>query len=241
MTFCDYFGFQYHHSQIEELQPIDSPELRKRWNQLIHVDQEKILLLPHNRAEATSLAKLLMIIFFSQFRGQPVTISVPHSHFFSDYYPHHIEATISNFKLRYANPDNLTGEHVGDLPTLAVHIRRGHMLQSDESVRLTPSSQVLLMVEHLNRLFGPLRVTVYSAFPDEELESKLPRGASLNFTADEFEVIHNLVNANYLLIAKSSMSYVAAIMCKGTVFYEPFWHPPLSAWKPISGPATLAE
>jgi hypothetical protein len=241
MAFCSSFGFPYFHSEIEELLPVNSPELRKKWNQLVSLNHKKSSMASPNQARALSMHGLLKILIRSQFKVHSQTVSVQHCHFFTDYFPHEIEAAIKLGKLEYANPANLEPKELVGLPTLAVHIRRGHMGPSDETLRLTSDAQIIFVVTELNRLFGPLSTTIYSALPDAELESKLPVGVKLNSSADEFEVIHNLVNADYMLMAKSSMSYVAAVLSRGIVFYEPFWHPPLGSWKQIPRLVNLVE
>lgn len=39
-----------------------------------------------------------------------------------------------------------------------------------------------------------------------------------------------LVAADHLIIAESSLSYIAAWFTKGKVYYRPFWHKPHSSW-----------
>jgi hypothetical protein len=42
--------------------------------------------------------------------------------------------------------------------------------------------------------------------------------------------------ANGLIMAKSSLSHVAGLLSKGSVYYEPFWHGPLSSWRVLPKP-----
>lgn len=42
-----------------------------------------------------------------------------------------------------------------------------------------------------------------------------------------------MVLADVLVTSRSSYSYTAAILSDGTVYYMPFWHPPLPHWIPI--------
>jgi hypothetical protein len=233
MAFSRFFGFTYFHTDIESLLPINSAELRGKWNSLIISDLEPAKQNPSIRPKPSSLSVFLLKLFVGQFTSNPLVLSVNHCHAFTDFFPQHIEALICDGKLKYADPKKMEVNESKDLPSLAIHLRRGHMLPSDESMRLTTNQMVLDILNGLTSQYGPVTTTIYSALPDTELESMLPSGVILNSSADEFEVLHNLITADYMVMAKSSMSYVAGIFCQGLVFYEPFWHPPLSSWKKL--------
>jgi len=47
---------------------------------------------------------------------------------------------------------------------------------------------------------------------------------------DVFYTLHHLINADVLVIAKSSFSYLAGIYNQKTVMYFPFYHSPLKNW-----------
>ncbi len=44
------------------------------------------------------------------------------------------------------------------------------------------------------------------------------------------ETFSSMVLADVLVTTVSSLSYVAGILSEGTVYYIPFWHPPLPTW-----------
>ena len=47
---------------------------------------------------------------------------------------------------------------------------------------------------------------------------------------DPFTTLRHLTEADLLVTAKSSFSYVAALLNPGLVLYEPFWHGPIPGW-----------
>ena len=55
-------------------------------------------------------------------------------------------------------------------------------------------------------------------------------GIEMHLDEDPIGTIRGLANARNLVMAKSSFSYIAALLCPGRVFYDPFWHAPLSDW-----------
>lgn len=241
MAFCRFFGFSYFHTDIDSLLPIDSADLRKKWNSLIVDNSELANQRPSIQPNPSTLLVLLLELAKGQLTSNPLVLSVNHSHAFTDFFPQQIEALIGDGKLEYSNPKKLEINHLKALPSLAIHLRRGHMAPSDEAMRLTSNQMILATLKDLISQYGPLNTTIYSAMPDRELESLLPSGVILNSSADEFEVLHNLITADYMVMAKSSMSYVAGVFCQGTVFYEPFWHPPLSSWRKLPTRASHSE
>ncbi|MFZ9092604.1 MAG: hypothetical protein ACO3FE_21205, partial [Planctomycetaceae bacterium] len=55
-------------------------------------------------------------------------------------------------------------------------------------------------------------------------------GAKLFLNADALWTMRHLIEADILIMSKSSFSYVAALISDGIKLYEPFWHSPLSGW-----------
>ncbi len=55
-------------------------------------------------------------------------------------------------------------------------------------------------------------------------------GCRLELDTDALETMKGMIEADVLIMAKSSFSYVAALLSGGTVVYEPTFNPPLSTW-----------
>jgi hypothetical protein len=47
---------------------------------------------------------------------------------------------------------------------------------------------------------------------------------------DIFDVLDHLIHADLLVTSKSTVSYLPAIINKGIIIYEHFWHAPLQHW-----------
>ena len=47
---------------------------------------------------------------------------------------------------------------------------------------------------------------------------------------DICETFTGLVASDILVTSASSLSYIAAFLTEGIVYYQPFWHPPASKW-----------
>ena len=56
---------------------------------------------------------------------------------------------------------------------------------------------------------------------------------SIHIGGNPLTAIKFMSESDYLIMGRSSLSYVAAILNKeGVIYYPPkFWHPPMSHWK----------
>ena len=64
-----------------------------------------------------------------------------------------------------------------------------------------------------------------------DFEAYAERGFTLHLNTDVREAWGGFLAARCLIVAKSSFSYVPAVLRTGPVVYEPFWHlPATDAW-----------
>lgn len=135
---------------------------------------------------------------------------------------------------RTPKPD--LGSRESGRPVLAVHIRRGDVSQDGvHFVRFTALDDILARVEFLTEVLrkrqGEPRVHVYSEGDAAHFQPLVERfQARLHLDEDDFTTFHALVQADGLIMAKSSFSYLAGLLSTGLCVYEPFWHPPMPDW-----------
>jgi len=233
IAFANRFGFRYQHSEIYELMPVGSNEIRKTWNNLITGTFEGQLLRPV-RVRVISLKQLILLSIRGCLCRRQVLVDIGHLHVYTDWFPSSIENARLDKNLIYTNPAGIGEVAATGLSFAAVHVRRGLEWEWEFGAnRVTSNSEVLRRITLLVESRGPMTGTVYSGLPNPELEALLPEGFELNSTANEFEVIHRMINADFVILAKSSMSYIAGVFARGEVIYEPFWHPALSNWTKI--------
>jgi len=116
---------------------------------------------------------------------------------------------------------------------IAVHVRRGDVTAT-HGQRHTAIEQVVEKLRHtlavLDELSLPRHVAVYSQGGTAGLEGLRRLGADLRLDIDAIATMRQLIEADVLLMSKSSFSYVAALISDGVKLYEPFWHAPLPEW-----------
>ena len=115
---------------------------------------------------------------------------------------------------------------------IVIHIRRPN--PNDNRIDGTNTDDTLFL-----NIIDKLRITYASANPLFHIQSQ---GNPEKFSAFKSSdiILHlnesvedaftSMVLADVLVTSRSSFSYTAAILSEGTVYYIPFWHPPLPGW-----------
>jgi hypothetical protein len=113
---------------------------------------------------------------------------------------------------------------------VAVHIRRGDVNER-VAERFTPNEHVARQIDELSHLLAPLphEFHAYSE-GDKEDFGLIQDRATLHLGGDVFECLESLISADIFVMAKSSFSYIGALLARGIVIYSRFWHAPLQQW-----------
>jgi hypothetical protein len=150
--------------------------------------------------------------------------------YFADAHPEAYRDVIPELRKRYYHHRSPVKNSV---LTIAVHVRRGDVTVQHHR-RYTPIAKVVRTTERiLSAMKGSgrqVRIVVHSVGCAEEFAPLRGLGVELNLYGDAIATFRQLVEADILVMSKSSFSYVAALLSDGLVLYEPFWHSPLSDW-----------
>lgn len=164
--------------------------------------------------------------FCKGYRGAPVVVEERHFHAFADENPDLYRSVVDEFRARLALPPRSFAS-----PTIAVHVRRGDVVGVPAyAERLTDNDVIARRIETALRDYPDHRVRVFSQGVESDFQP-LPDICEFELNSDVFATVSGLIQADCLIMAKSSLSYVAGLLSKGTVYYEPFWHKPLSSWR----------
>jgi len=233
MAFANEHGMGYLHADIDVLMPVDDPSIRNRWSALFSGDYDSFSDLP-KAVRVRSSFGLLGVCIKSATNRRASLINLAHLHAFTDLFPQSIERAITRHKLKYENPAGIPDFSPSSGPTLAMHLRRGlDWEQHFTSNRFTADKVALDRLNKVIAEVGPCSGSVFCGLPNSVIEGQLPEGILFDSESDEFEVIHRMITADNLVMAKSCMSYIAGCFSLGNVFYEPFFHPPLKNWRVI--------
>ena len=115
---------------------------------------------------------------------------------------------------------------------VVLHVRRGDVSAEMHPSRYTGIRYYLELIDQLSHLDSRLCFTVHSqskGLSVGEIQS-LSAVCNLILDADLVKAWEDMINAEILVLAKSSFSYVPALYSMGTIIYQPFWHLPKSNW-----------
>lgn len=146
-------------------------------------------------------------------------------------YPDSFEAIADPLRHKFDTPVRAPDR---DRLIVAVHVRRGDVSRSRNSARYTPNANILRSIGLLREICNELGITITLQLhsegkPDDFLDFA-KAGCELFLDTDAVWTMQQLVEADILVMGKSSFSYLAALINRGVKLYEPMLEPPLSAW-----------
>ena len=163
--------------------------------------------------------------------NENVVLRFQQCYWLNRHYPDTFAAVKDEFQQQYGFP-----KHPGDdgRLTVAVHIRRGDVGTHVNSLRFTPNDKILATINCVKELAATLNVKcaieIFSQGDPREFAEFSNRGCGLNLDSDAVWTMRKLIEADLLVMSKSSFSYVAALFNRGVKIYEPTFNPPLSEW-----------
>ncbi|NBO72468.1 MAG: hypothetical protein EBU66_18975 [Bacteroidetes bacterium] len=125
---------------------------------------------------------------------------------------------------------------------VAVHIRRYNIVDTRIAGTDTPHSYYIGLMNHIRATHGtsddkrPLRFHIYSQTTSADTETVFKQtycgndDTELHLNGDVIPAFHGMVFADALICSGSSLSYCAAFLCNGNVYYKRFWHRPADFW-----------
>jgi len=116
---------------------------------------------------------------------------------------------------------------------IAVHVRRPNSHDSRSDGPDIPDDVYLKIIQRLRDTYSlqhPL-FHIYSQGDPDVFKHCFPfEDIVLHINETVEDTFCSMVLADVLVTSASSLSYVAGFLSEGTVYYIPFWHPPLPHW-----------
>ncbi len=161
--------------------------------------------------------------------NEPTLLVASECHWYADTHADFYSLIQSRLRQKYAR-NTRPPRPRGDRLTVAFHVRRGDVGERDPN-RFTSNLAVTDQIDQLHRMLAsyPHEIHVFSEGSEEDLGPIRDR-AVMHLNGDVFECLYGLIHADILVMAKSSFSYTAALLARGIVIYNPFWHAPLQQW-----------
>jgi hypothetical protein len=218
-AFCKAEGFQYIHTPICAVAHGEGTQWVSSWNNFVNF-VDGIEQIPRNYPVPN-----LLEVFNLRRDPNMMLVANDHFHAYCDRRPFAYFEVQDEFRRRCATVKADVDEGV-----MAVHIRRGDVMTNSpqNARRRTPLERIGKIIDSMRKKRPDLVVKIFSQ--GHAAEFALIPADELHLDSDVFETMSALANAEVLLMAKSSFSYVAALLSRGTVIYEPFWHRPLPTW-----------
>lgn len=118
---------------------------------------------------------------------------------------------------------------------IAVHVRRPNAHDTRLMGSDVPDETYLRTIEMFRKLYANYH-PVFHIYSQGDANTLRPYSADdtifhLNDSIED--TFTGMVFADVLVVAPSSLSYVAGWLCEGFVYYIPFWHSPLPGWVSI--------
>jgi hypothetical protein len=237
-SFCEAFGYQYVHTAFEQVEHTASRIEVLEWERLFNL----------GFGEDTASNCGYRIVSASRYVRSPrlwfqkVAVAVEQLHEFSDANPDAYMHVRDRLRRKYTGSP-LPRED--DRLTIGVHIRRGDITGATGRRRFTSNAAILGRIEAVRRACDKIgrgsRAVIYSQGQPEDFRTFVEHGLELQLDAPPLQSLNAMVQADILLMAKSSFSYVAGLLSAGMVIYEPFWHSPLPDWLHVDHIDTLGE
>jgi hypothetical protein len=116
---------------------------------------------------------------------------------------------------------------------VSVHIRRSNKCDVGDWGTTTPNEYYLKMINKVRDDFKDKKLMfhIYSQGDQSNFSILVAPDTVFHLNEDILDTFNGMVFANILTTSTSSFSYVAALLSKGIIYHQPFWHKPLSKWR----------
>lgn len=161
-----------------------------------------------------------------------LNIRVLYCHGYSDGHPQEFVDVLDNIRNHFFLRRNPQLVYSPFDFNIAIHMRRGDVTINRWTERYTSSQCIQALINHLRFYFRKARPRFYifSYSDDDDLKILEDEDVRLFVDMNVFSVMDHLAYADCLVMAKSSMSYVAGMLNRGLVLYQPFWSVCLPHW-----------
>ena len=232
MCLAHAYGLRYVHSPFVSLAhaEVPMPQWVAAWEERFNLGEGELRAdqvdLPHVDIETFVMNRKLWT--------RPCVVTTRHYHAFCKLQPDAYGGIIPRLRDKYHQKQGQRRH--APVTEVCVHVRRGDVTVADAETahRLTENQTVLstirLVREHPSVRDRPHRIRIFSQGVADDFRCFAEQGCELCLNLPAMETFQELVAANVLVMARSSFSFVAALLGEGVKLYDPFGQTPLSEW-----------
>ncbi len=227
LALSDALGCKFTNTPLEVVDhaPSDQSDWTMRWNSLMNFDAISSPRLPGQSFEQRSLGSLIWRVILSR-NFEVIAVNLVNPTLFTDADPSSWQKVSSKLKSVLRAPGSLSHHD-----EVCGHYRLWQPKDvGDQAIRSSALLPVIKALGELANQFPQSQITLFVS-PDASFDSSaVPRTISID-TSDAPEAFWRMCNAKALVIGKSSLSFLAGILCEGEVYCPEFWHTPKPGWR----------
>lgn len=221
-AFCEHYNFTYAHTPFAEIDHTTSDDDVLAWENLFQLGTGYKTIFDFQSAKIVSISEYLKnpLLWFGN-----VIVSLPHAYEFADYCDDAYDSTISRLRTRLAAfHNNLERKKVN----IAVHIRRGDVDANRNPERFTSNESIFALLSfiaaELDAAGKGYEINIFSEGTHEDFLIFKRLNCIFHLNTNPIDVLKQLSVADILITAKSSFSYVAALINPNLVIHEKLRH-----------------
>lgn len=225
LAFCHHFNFAYLQSKIKDAHFSDGQDWDLQWNDLFGLNNCAEVDVGQIRVIQTwttlDLRRAILSIVATCRFLQPVLFRMESAHLITDTHPGMINEVRKDIRRDFGPVKYLGDEEI------VIHLRQGDDLTA--KLRYESDSVLYSRLRVLHEIYPERRIRVYTNV-NFDLDEDFLRFVAVDSQSSPFQAISHMAAAEVLIIAKSSMSYVAGLLSEGVVYAPDFWHPLMPDW-----------
>lgn len=167
----------------------------------------------------------------SEINSHIETLSVSNSLIFFDKNINNLDTEISEIRKDFwQNKDRNCLKN--NLFNIAVHIRRPNCNDNRIIGTDTLDEYYLNKINNLRQKYKNRKLLfhIYSQGELSNFNKYIANDTILKINTNIFDTFKEMVSADALIMSKSSLSYSAAVLSDGDIYYQQFWHPAMKNW-----------
>lgn len=229
IVFAEALGLKYVHTPLTDVHFMRTTDEVDRWNELIDFENFG----PRISSDAKvikfkSMVELLAKLFFGTTPGSKHILEVQHCHAFTDRFPKLVSGIRPRLRDAYRSASQKNG--VTSPEDVVIHFRGLVGAEDEHSPRLSSALTIRKKIEMARVLRTKNKSLVVCVSPTPDLIREVDSNFILDYESDVHTVFRLIADAKVVFIARSSLSYVAALLNPRDIYYEDFWHPKMPDW-----------